>query len=229
MTPYYQDDLVTIYHGDCRDVLPSLPSVDLMVADPPYGLQARYGGITGVRRTIEGDADTGLLLWCAEASAVVRDGWIVLFCGWNANERVQRVAENSGARVHTVIVWDKGVATSGRGDLRGGPGIREQHEFMVLASRGRPARPWHGGNVWAFQRDMGDLMHPNQKPVTLMAATIDRLTMPGATVLDPCIGSGSTLTAAKLIGRRSIGIEIEERYCEIAANRCRQEVLGLSA
>jgi site-specific DNA-methyltransferase (adenine-specific) len=218
--PYYEDGLVTLYHGDCREWMP-IAAADALVTDPPYGLDAVYGRPGGLRRTIQGDATTDLLSWVAGRSQwLLPDAWAAVFCGWNGNAVAANAMEDAGLTVKTVIVWDKlqpGIGT----------GIRDQHEFIVLGHRGDPPRPWHGGNVWRFPKVHGQPAHPNEKPLALMRALIARLTAGNALIVDPFAGSGSTLEAAKSLGRRAIGIEIEERYCEIAAQRCSQEVLGL--
>jgi DNA modification methylase len=222
--PYYSDDLVTIYHGDCREVLPALSvQADILATDPPYGLDAVYGRPGGVRRVIVGDETTDLAEWVVgQIDALAASAWLAVFSGWNGNGPIQVAMTAAGVTVKTVIVWDKmqpGIGT----------GIRDQHEFVVLGSVGTPPRPWHSGNVWRLPKVHGRPAHPNEKPVNLMRLLLARLTDAPSLVLDPFCGSGSTLEAAKSLGHHAIGIEIDERYCEIAAQRCSQEVLGLPA
>lgn len=213
MTPYYADDLVTIYHGDARDV----PLAgDVMVTDPPYGIA--YRGKPSDARVladrIEGDDDTALrdlilARWSARPALV--------FGSWKRPRPV-------GTRM--LLIWDtKGALGMGPMDL---PWKPAHQEVYVLGTGFRG----HRGSdviVCAPVQAMGSngRVHPNEKPVDLLRTLIGKC--PEGTVLDPFMGSGSTLVAAKSLGRKAIGIEIEERYCEIAAQRCSQEVLGLSA
>jgi DNA modification methylase len=218
--PYYEQDGITIYHGDCRDVLPTLElgSVDLVLTDPPYGISyatnfaVRGIGASWLNTEIANDADT-----------TVRDAMLQLLPGIPAlvfgTWKVQR-PRNTRA----VLVWDKGPA-SGMGDLSF-PWKGSWEEIYVI------------GGGFSGHRDEGVIKgfteltwesqgrsHPNQKPVKLLRYLLSK--HPGQTILDPFMGSGTTLRAAKDLGRRAIGIEIEERYCEIAAKRLQQAVLPL--
>ena len=220
--PYYADDWVTIYHGDCREVLPGWPG--FVVTDPPYGLGLGYmrrdgcGTRGGITETIQGDSDVSLSAW---VWSVVRHSAAVVFC----DERTWRpnldVAEAFGWSVRTVV-WDK-VKPSMQVSLR------RQYELVLVATR--------HGHAFAEDRSFTDVRrvlreegngHPTAKPVDLVQDLI-AFVEPHAdhTILDPFVGSGTTLVAAKNLGRKAIGIEIEERYCEIAAKRCSQEVLAL--
>jgi len=121
-------------------------------------------------------------------------------------------------KVKNLIVWDKGNAGS-RGDCQAGYGLN--WEAIVYASKGR--RALNGPRPRAIYRydwqGSRDPVHPTVKPVALMSWLITKATQPGEIVLDPFMGSGPVLAAAKSLGRRAIGIEIEERYCAIAARR----------
>lgn len=213
MTPYYQDDAVTIYHGDAREVEP-LPG-DVIVTDPPYGM--KYGGWNNRPQAVVGDHST-------EARDAVLSRWIgpaIVFGTW-------RCPRPSATRL--VLVWDKG--RPGMGDIPRGPGRSgprlglpwgPSHEEVYVIGDGFMGSP-RMGTVLRFDVARGP--HPTVKPVGLMAHLVERC--PAGTVLDPFMGSGTTLVAARQLGRKAIGIEIEERWCEIAARRCSQEVLGLS-
>lgn len=216
MRPYYQDDLVTLYHGDCREVLPGL-SCDVIVSDPPYGADATsgWGGAFGGLRIV-GDASTELRDWLAHY-ATTRRLPALLFGS-------PRIARPLGCRA--VLIWDKGEHV-GMGDLSlpWSPNYEEIHVLGV---------GWHGHRGSSVIRSLSPAafsarsrVHPMQKPVGLMAALIEKA--PDGVVADPFAGSGATLAAAKLLGRRAIGIEIEERYCEVAAKRLAQEVLPLES
>lgn len=207
VTPYYQDDLVTIYHGDCREWM---PEADVIVTDPPYGIgfhetsRSRGGRVWGPIVGDDKPFDPAFLLGLGLPT--------VLF---GANHYASRLPDATGW-----LVWSKRVdmARWSQSDCE-----------LAWTNLGGPARDirhdWWGGSA-AITQD-GIRAHPTQKPVGLMAKVIE-LCPPGV-ILDPFMGSGSTLMAAKALGRKSIGIEIEERYCEIAAQRCSQEVLGLGA
>jgi len=236
MTPYYQDAHVTIYHGDCREVLPTLGEVCAVVTDPPYGTEALgrgygrrqlAGRADGRGHTIAGDADLSAMSDALQLAVplVSRSGWVVAFCAPRKRRDAEDVMADAGLTIRGEVVWDKG---------RPGLGytIRYSHETAIVASvvaDSRPASPLlsvlRGRRTGEAMRDR----HPHEKPVEIMARLVEFAAPVNATVLDPFAGSGSTLRAAKDLGRTAIGIEIEERYCEIAAERCRQEVLELGA
>ena len=217
MTPYYQDDAVTIYHGDARECLDWL-AADVLVTDPPYGLGGALSmsGWTSARRfgrqTWDDDLrarDDVLGLWGAEKPYAV----------FGSPRRL------SDAPRHREIplIWDKGDMVA-MGDTSFP--WRATYELIYVGGA-----PWHGHRGPAVLRVphhsgvASAIGHPSAKPVTLLKLLIGK--SEGA-VADPFMGSGTTLVAAKDLGRRAIGIEIEERYCEIAATRCSQEVLGLA-
>ena len=209
MKPYYQDDAVTIYHGDCREILPRIQA-EVLVTDPPYGMSyvsnsSKYGSTP----PIVGDGDAALRDWLldlwGERPAVVFGTW-----------RVARPAARA------LLVWDKG-DSPGMGDLSvpWGP----SHEEIYVRGPG-----WKGkrmGSVLRFQglapTDGQRPDHPTPKPLALMVHLIERC--PDGVIVDPFMGSGTTLRAAKDLGRKAIGIEVEERYCRMAADRMGQEVL----
>lgn len=206
MRPYYQDEYVTIYHGDCREILPVLPvGAAVMVTDPPYGMAYRSGWTD---RSVAGDEDTSardaVLAWWNGRPAAV-------FGRWN-------LPRPDGVRCR--LVWDKG-DWPGMGDLAFPWGPSDEEIYII-------GDGWAGrreGTILRCRRIGGNGVHPTEKPVALMEAIIRKA--PAGTVLDPFMGSGTTLVAAKNLGRRAIGIEIEERYCEIAAQRLAQGVLDL--
>lgn len=218
--PYYTDESVTIYHGDCREILPSLPVPDLILTDPPYGVSERTSRLSNGRANLARCNDFPPVYGDGEAfdpSHILLYPRVILF---GANYYAERLPTSSAW-----IVWDKldGLTTTKRlvgfddnADVEiawsnlGGPArlVRHRWKGMIKASeRGEPR------------------VHPTQKPVALMGRLIAWHTAPGELVIDPYMGGGSTLRAAKDHGRRAIGIEIEERYCHIAAERCAQEVL----
>lgn len=220
IAPYYSDELVTLYHGDCRDVLPQVEAIDSLITDPPYGMDVAYGRTALGTRRIVGDEDGEAYEWLlANVPAHMNDeAWGVVFCDFSSVGAVQQRAITAGFGVKTVIVWDKQMPSLGMG-------IRNQHELAVLLRRGMPSEKYTGGNVWRFTREHGRPDHPHMKPQAIMLRLVDYYSPPDGVVLDPFCGSGSTLVAAKALGRRAVGIEIDEAYCEIAAKRFAQEAL----
>lgn len=205
MKPYYERDGITICHGDCREILP-LVKADVLVSDPPYGCSATTGrGGKYDKFEVAGDADSTL-----------RD---IVLAAWRGPAIVfgsPRVARP----VHkALLIWAKGEHT-GMGDLDF-PWKPDFEEVYVI---GEGFAGHRGSSVLRYnaRTDSGRL-HPTEKPQDLMEALVAKC--PPGTILDPFAGSGTTLLAARACGRRAIGIEIEERYCEIAAKRLAQGVL----
>jgi len=240
MTPYYQDDAVTIYHGDCREILPTLEPVDLVLTDPPFGKGYHDGGVSNLKSekwessretvtwsAIEGDRkpDTSSLL---ELFRLLREGGCCyLFSQWMVEPAWLAALDDAGFSVRNRLVWVKPNQTSGDLKTTYGP----QHETIYYATKGRhELRGRRDGDVWveSFGSDgcfRKGKQHPTEKPIPLLSWLVSKSSDVGALVLDPFAGSGTTLRAAKDLGRKAIGIEIEERYCEIAAKRMAQEVL----
>lgn len=207
MKPYYADEWVTVYLGDCREV-PEWLDADVLVTDPPYGMAYDSGWSS---RPIEGDADTAardaaLALWGAKPALV--------FGRWDQPHPVA---------AKLALIWDKG-DWPGMGDLAlpWGPSTEEVY---VLGSGFVGKR---AGSVIRVNRIVGDSLHPNEKPIGLMSRLIQRC--PPGVVADPFMGSGTTLVAAKQLQRRAIGVELDEQYAEKAVKRLSQETLwGMSA
>ena len=221
MTPYYDDGQITIYHGDCRDVMPTLEEgcVDLVLTDPPYGISYK-SGMTGhdggtALPGIAGDADTSLrdyVLASVQAPALMFGSW--------------KRSKPKGCRA--VLIWDKGEHV-GMGDLSL-PWKPNTEEIYVI---GKGFAGHRGTSILRFPAPVtwnstsNGRTHPHEKPVALLVALLSKHS--GQTVFDPFMGTGSTLVAARSIGRRAIGIELEEKYCEIAVKRLAQQVLQLEA
>jgi site-specific DNA-methyltransferase (adenine-specific) len=206
MKPYYESGGITIYNGDCRDILPALSPVDLLLTDPPYGIakvwkggfSSKHGwGRAGAEAMARNEWDAappneatllsliGLskhqIIWGGNYFPLPPSrGWLV----WNKPERNFTLAEAELAwtNIDTVI------------------------------------------RVFDFRRSDVGRVHPTQKPLELMQWSITRAPE-SETILDPFMGSGTTLRAAKDLGKRAIGIELEERWCEVAVRRLAQEVL----
>jgi len=332
MTPYYQDSAVTIYHGNCRDVLPGIAPASLVVADPPYH------GVLAAEWDNQWADDADFLAWSAEWLAAVplaSNGSLYVFCSPRLSARMEVTV---GARFNVIgsLVWDKGerrmgaagsgvdvtalrtywhagterivFAETGTGDdvahaesgywaaceqakvavfgdylraemgragvtakqiaalfpsrtggltgcvfnwllglncptpeqyatirdflnMSGDDYLRREYDYLRREYEDlrrpfflTPQLQW--GNVWRFDPPRSR-HHPAEKPVGLIGQIVAVSSRSGDAVLDPFMGSGTTLVAAKNLGRKAIGIEIEERYCEIAAQRCSQEVLAI--
>ena len=213
--PFYEDNSCTIYHGDCREIMPSV-SADVLVTDPPYGMDF-VSSWTTQKRPVANDKDTAerdhaLSLW-GDRPALVFGTW--------------RVDRPTGTR--NVLVWHKVNLGPGMGDLSL-PWGHSTEEIYVLGG-GFVGR--RRSNVIATTDQRGGSVgiaalvgHPTPKCVGVMGRLLDCCPAEWV-VLDPFMGSGTTLRAAKDLGRKAIGIEIEERYCEIAARRLSQEVMDL--
>lgn len=218
MTPYYEDGAVTIYHGDSREILPTIEG-DVLVTDPPYGLDAAHnsggkkGRITPKERRVVPEWDRDL---------VVRDEVLALWGAGPAAVFGSITRERPPDALQRPLVWDKGEAV-GMGDTTFP--WRPNYELIWIMGDGWTGR--RTSSILRYPINPTGRVHPNEKPVALMVAIL--LKAPAGVVVDPFAGSGSTLVAAKYLGRPAIGIELDERWCEAAALRCQQEVLGLSA
>ena len=225
MTPYYQDSACTIYHGDCREILPQLPKVDLVISDPPYGVRRPSARRLEHHRFSEVHGNDSVDTAFISLLNVVDRGAVYLFTAWDVlNE--WRLALDPSFKVRSCIVWDKCV--HGLADLK--TCWAPKHEMILFAANGRhELRGGRPTDVVSIMRVSPiDLLHPYEKPESLIGLLVCHSSDEGNTVLDPFMGSGTTLRAAKDLGRKAIGIEIEERYCEIAAKRLAQEVLPLA-
>ena len=217
MKPYYERDGITIYHGDCREILPALDAVGLVLTDPPYGIgldtdNSRFSGGTdgNIAKRGKGVGSAGGAPITNDEtpfdpSFLVHIGSHQVIWGWhNFPDRLPPGA---------CLVWLK------RYDEAFGSFLSDAETAWMSKGHGVYCRRDLSNNAIA-----NDRAHPTQKPVGLMRWCLSFF--PNAeTVLDPFMGSGSTLVAAELECRRAIGIEIEERYCEIAAKRLQQRVM----
>lgn len=242
MKPYYEHAGITLYHGDCREILPGLPeaTVRAVVTDPPYcsgGFsEAGKKAAAGMGLRSETIRETGWFIndnmttqgicwlmsflggWCRRVC--VEGGTMTAFTDWRMVPALAPAIEASGWRYQNMIVWQKPNAGLGNG-------FRACHEIALHFSNGTPEYfASDGSNVISEKRvNSTERLHQTQKPVGLMAEIIRVCSSDAETILDPFAGSGTTLVAAKLEGRKAVGIEINERYCEIAANRLAQGVL----
>jgi len=220
--PFYQDASVTIYHGDCTEVDAWLAG-DVLVTDPPFGIAWKksesktrssraHAGIQNDHSTET--RDTALSLWGDRPGIVFASLYAPL--------------PNC---VRHICIWEK---PNDAGVFGSTTGFRRDVEAICLTGQWpRVSARWGSvlrsviRNVGSPTSPAGRSGHPHAKPVDLICTLIQR--GPAGVIVDPFAGSGSTLVAAKSLGRKAIGIEIDERYCEIAARRCSQETLDLVA
>lgn len=207
MTPYYSDAAVTIYHGDCRDFLPSLPGF-AVVTDQPYGTGwVRGGGSVGVFNARHERPEWDR--WDTSWLEIVVDPVALVVFGPASRAAALRAAM---PQPNGLVWWHK---TNPR------PNGPDREPICVW-----PATLPPGVEFSAYNGDTP--FHPAQKPLALMEWAI-QFTPEGARILDPFVGSGTTLVAAKNLRRPAVGIDADEACCEIAAKRCAQEVLDLGA
>jgi len=238
--PYYQDDSVTLYNADCREILPHLPQVDLVLTDPPYASGARRDADRQVRGAMLREAEdsewfshdamtTWGFTWFLRGalvdlrSVLARGAHVYLFTDWRQTPNVYGLMESAGYRVNHCLVWDK--SHFGMGTY-----WRNQHENIVFASNGQPAAMLNRGMGTVLRHptvSAAARKHPTEKPVDLLSRIISAV--PGNLVCDPFAGSGATLEAAKKAGRKAVGVEINPDYCKLIAGRLSQNTLPLTA
>ena len=253
--PYYEHQGISIYHGDCREILPALPQVDLVCTSPPYDTLREYGGHNfNVASCIE-----------PITQSLLRGGVIM----WNVADEVVNGSESGssmkqalefmrlGLNLHDTMIYTKPTSTFPESNR-----YPQAWEYMFILSKGKPKtvnlirdKPnKHAGtknhgtrrtkngkllnvtnnrefaemgyrlNWWTIVNRQ-NVDHPAVMPMDMAKGHIITWTNNGDLVLDPFMGSGTTLIAAKELSRRAIGIEINEAYCELAANRLSQDIL----
>jgi DNA modification methylase len=216
MKPYFENDLITLYHGDCLEVTEWL-GADVLVTDPPYGQAYKSNMDRGTRTawhdSIAGDNDATarnacLELWGDERAALVFGTWKV----------------EKPSKTRQTVIWDK-TPCGFMGDLAI-PFGNAHEEIYCLGKQG-----WTGNreasviNVqMLMSADANRPDHPTPKPIGLMEKLVSKTV---GTIADPFAGSGATLIAARNLGRRAIGVELEEKYCELIATRLSQEAFDL--
>lgn len=213
LEPYYQDELVTIYHADCRDHLGVFDEADVLVTDPPYGIAWSGAGYNGGRAEnhIANDADTTardevLAHWANRPGVVFGD------------DKRARPAD-----VRQVLIWEKPLPC---GLLGARAGWFRNWEAIYLVGAW-PKRAAARSSVLRFgsgsHAEAKATGHSHTKPVALMRSLLEAA--PPGTIIDPFMGSGSTLVAAQQLGRRCIGFDVDERWCKVAASRVSEKPL----
>lgn len=226
--PYYADDLVTLYHGDAREVLPTLPPADLLLTDPPYGIVAGAAVIRYNTTEVEDWATVGHNVEVADWRHLVHlqaDAWVVEFGAMHDNDFLTTAHRAAGWAPSNVYALVKQAPPP-----TPRPGFVSAVELGLVSKAGTPK--WSAGgytpNRWIglTPNRLGEAVgHPTQKPLEPFALLVRALCPSTGVALDPFAGTGTTLRAAKDEGRRAIGVEIDERYCELAARRLGQDTL----
>lgn len=258
LAPFYEDEAVRLYHGDCLGVLPYLYPVDHVITDPPYGRdvyvrmsmpRTKAGSGSPVRLGVESKGAN----WTKRQGGAIRqmavgeigavdelidplasslgrwrvNRWLIVFSDIESTHKWKDALERYGFRYVRTGIWVKPDAMPQMTGDRPGTGC----EPCTICHATGPMR-WNGGGslaIWTHYTAKGDGRpegHPCPKPLPLMTELVTLFTDEGETILDPFAGSGTTLVAAKLNGRKAIGIEISEQYCEVAAKRLRQTEPG---
>lgn len=260
MKPYYEEPGITMYHGDCREIIPTLPPVDLVFSSPPYLNQRDYGNpelewhtlVPYAFSQIPSNDNTQVLV---NIGLVHKDGNVIRY--W---DDLLREMDSARWRLFGWYVWDQGDGLPGDWNGRlapshefifhfnrnaisvnkwiktkqrppSGTGLRGANGQMTgISSPDKCGQPFKiADSVVRIYREMlRENDHPAKFPLKLPLHILQSFGDSNSVVLDPFMGSGTTLRAAKDLGRKAIGIEIEEKYCEIAVRRLRQEVLPLA-
>jgi DNA modification methylase len=215
MKPYYEHDGIVIYHGDCREILPQLEPVDLVLTDPPYGIgEAR--GKNKSRSKCAVAKDFGIAAWDDKPPSRWMFDWLMEL----SRHQIIFGGNYFGLPPSSCwLVWDKDNGLSDFADC--------ELAWTNLSKAVRRLKWRWAGMLQENMAEKEYREHPTQKPLEVMKWAIKQAHDDCLTILDPFMGSGTTLRAAKDLGRKCIGIEIEEKYCEIAVKRLAQEVLAL--
>ena len=219
---YYSDALCTIYHADCIDVLPTLAPCDLLLTDPPYGVTYQSNHRVGQGSTpITNDGTRLSLALYRQVLPLVKANHLLWFTRWDAWPDVWAIL-GQYYPLRGLLVWDKG--HNGMGDLNHW-GLSYE---LIASAGGAKLQGARDGSVLRYKpKPSNDRHHPTEKPVGLLAYLMEKVN--AKTVCDPFMGSGTTLVAAKQMGRKCVGIETNESYCEIAAKRLAQDVMTLGS
>lgn len=222
MKPYYQDQSVTIYHGDNAEILPTLGKFDAVITDPPYGINTKSDG-NGKLNPWADLCNSSIyyknwFLCCKDKLKPNACMWT--FLNWRSMVTFQKASCDAKWPIESLLIWDK--SWIGPGGIKG---LRPSYEMVALFTKGEFAiadRSTADVQVfkWSSVKPTG---HPAEKPLDLMKFLIEKSS--ADTILDPFAGSGTTGRAAKDLGKQAVLIEMDEQYCEIAAQRMAQEVL----
>lgn len=219
-TPFYQDEATTLYHGDSYELLPFLPVPDLLLTDPPYKMAMGGGGIATNMKYVATIKDENLDKGFDMTILDRFPNW-VCFC---SKDQLKELLAATGDRRWMLVTWNK---TASAPFVNGN--YLPDTEYIVHA--------FQSGRLFGELRDKSRFIvhssgssgfdHPTVKPIAVVSKMVRLASEPGNLIIDPFAGSGTTLVAAKLLGRRAIGIERELKYCEIIKSRLQQDVMNL--
>jgi len=225
LKPYYSSGGIEIYHADCREVIPHLPEIDVVLTDPPYSDVTHEGARTGgYGEIVLVDFDSVTPEFLRDTYSMIAPklkSWLVAFMDW---QHIAYLKDHTpdGLRFVRFGIWVKpNGAPQFTGDRPG-----QGWEGIGIFHREGGKMSWNGGGrhaVFTYNKINGS--HPTEKPLPLVSELVSLFSNPGDLIFDPFMGSGTTLRAAKNLGRRAIGCEINEAYCEVAARKLQQEVL----
>lgn len=237
MKPYYEDESVTLYHGDCREFLESAAdeSFNCVITDPPYSERTHTNArsnsasgrarsnrvLSGIRKDFGHITEAGLRTSLAECGRVSR-GWVIATLDYHHAFTFEDQPPE-GLRLLRLGVWLKTDPMPQISGDRPAPGW----ESIAYLHRSDRRSVWNGGGKhgnWYGPKEQAG-QHPTAKPVRMVANWVRSFTNPGEVVLDPFAGSGTTLRAAVNEGRKAVGVELDEAYCEVIAGRLAQGVL----
>jgi len=231
MEAYYRDELINIYCGDSLEVMKTFraKTVDAVITDPPYSFGlASFSGIGNSKVSKWGDLLNQSYFFrevIKESKRILTDkGVIWTFCNWRMLPVLMKGCIEAGEFIESILVWDKDWIGPG-----GDKGLRPSYELVALICPNK---------IGLKNRGLRDIVkvpwsshkphHPAEKPIDLLRFIVQESTEQGEIVIDPFMGSGTTGVACKELNRRFIGIEIDEKYCEISAKRLSQEVLNFA-
>lgn len=227
MTPYYEHKGITIYHGDCREV--ATGDVDSVITDPPYlGARGESWETSRVPLNVPyAPASLDLLRWIATIGV---NGWMVVFQDFKGMVAMRAELEDRDDILlcQVPVVWCK---PAGAYCPNGSANSPAKSVDYIVAARRRGIWKSHkpGHYVSNPYSPKSEIFRTGGKPLSLMSAIVRDYSRPGDLVFDPFMGGGTTLVAARHLRRKAIGIDLEEKYCEIAAKRLEQEVMDFSA
>lgn len=213
-----------LYNGDCLEIMKQIPdkSVDMTLIDPPYGMSFRSNRRKDKYDNIKNDNDLSFLeyMFC-ELDRVLKDNThIYVFCSWHHIDKF-KIEFEKRFKLKNIIVWEKNNHTTG--DLKGS--YAPKHEFVLFGHKGRRLRNGYRYPDVLKASKTGNKLHPTQKPVDLLELFIEQSTSENNIVLDCFMGSGSTSVACMNTGRRFVGIELEEKYFDIAKERIKDLIV----
>ena len=222
MKPYFETELGKLYHGDCLEIMPQLEPVDLVLTDPPYDKYTHIGALHKSERFKEFGIEFEYLSNIEKTTELflkISKAWIVVFCSLEMLGKYQSIKPDKYVRGG---IWDRisnAPQISGDRPAQGGEGIAILHKKrknMKWNGRGKAA-------IWRCLVERNKKKHITQKPLKLIQQLVSQFSFEWSEICDPFIGSGTTAVACERLNRRWIGIEISEKYCEIAAKRIELE------